>query len=873
MKRLILNIDNKTIGTEGYWTYTASMVEAYAHIHSIPYKYHEIHESVLGRHVSWSRIAAVLKYIDDYDEILCITSAVSILNQSVNVFDYLKTAKESSWKRDASVKPTIYTVSNKPHNPAHACAGIFLLDCSDKPRAKQVMEDWWNDVPEKKYETESPYEQSVWNLTWVNDTTKASYLRVADVWTAQEYEKNQVFIHLIDAYKHIRLNEAKKYFYRLAHAKQQVSKKRIGIFVRQQNYYTNGIGQNCIFMMQSFEALGHPTDLLLSVVDKDKPSVVSQDIPYMYTSFDSVKPDDYCLFLFGASMPTDAHLERIRAAGVPTAAFNPNNPFDQFHNDAFLYTCRANKSLPPEMMYHELTNDVWVTDNHAENATAYLDTLNRKKLRIHTIPLSWSPMFTKYRGTVPMYNDRTNATKVNILIMEPNLNYCKSSWLPLVIAERLYQEDPGCIQKVYLFNAPESNASAMNMIKSLQLHKDGKLGYYSRMPINEILDFFANKETDCKAVCLSHQTNMPMNYAYYDILYSGFPFVHNSSVLKDKSLGYYYDGVKVDQGVAALKTAIGTHNANQQRAAAHAYIDGYDPYDQNVLRAFKAVLPCYAPPAAVKPAIADADTPFVLTYDNELPPSAQFYAQTLKEHGWDYAIVGKGQPWTGWKARAQAYKAVLETVDPTRIVVLSDARDVICLRSAQTFKGAFEACKAHMLVSTELSAGGVIGVPSKEEKYNVTPLNAYWKHHGILDPTRPYVNAGLICGRVYAVLQYLNWFIQSSHTDDQKALGDYMNRHPDRVTADMHADVLHTTNCGINGGAQDVQLQAKDSPSLAELCGRGAFFLHVPNGVSKGQSYVYEHVCKMLQAGVNESSANAVYKFKPLGWNAKTPVE
>jgi hypothetical protein len=874
MKRLILCIDNKPMydNTDGYWKYNSSMVEAYAHIHSIPYKYHEIHEGVLGRHVSWSRIAAVLKYVDEYDEILCITSAVSILNHGVNVFDYLKTAKQSTlWKRNESVPPTIYTVSNKPHNPAHACTGIFLLDCTNKARAKHVMEDWWNDLPEKKYEKESPYEQSVWNLTWANDAAKASYLRVADIWTAQECEKDQVFIHLIDAYKNIRLNEARKYFYRMMHKRQQC-KKRIGIFVRQQNYYTNGIGQNCIFILQSFEALGHPVDLLLSQVDASKPALVSSDIPYMYTNFDTVKPEDYCMFLFGASMPTEKQLERIRAAGVPTAVFNPNNPFDQFHNDAYLYKCRSATALPPEMMYTTITNDVWITDNHAENATAYLDTLNHKKLRLHTIPLSWSPLFTKHRGVVPMYKDRSNATKANILIMEPNLNYCKSSWLPLVIAERLYQDDPSCINKVYLFNAPESNPSAMNMIKSLQLHKDGKIGYYSRMPIHEILDFFVNKETEHKVVCLSHQTHMPMNYAYYDILYSGFPFVHNSSVLKEKSLGHYYDGVKVEQGVAALKAAIQTPRVEEQTAAAHAYIDTYDPYNPDVLRAFKAALPCYAPPAPKKPAIPDGDAPFVLTYDNELPASAQFYGETLKEHGWDYAIVGKGQQWTGWKGRAQAYKSVLETVDPTRLVVLTDARDVVCLRSSTTFKDAFASFKGNMIVSMELSAGGVIGAPPSEEKYNVTRLQQYWKHYGVILSERPYVNAGLICGYVHAILQYLNWFIESPHTDDQKALGEYMNLYPTRVIADTRAELLHTTNCGINGGAQDVQLQAKDSPSFSELCGRGAYFLHIPNGVSKGQSYVYEQVCKMLQSGINESSANALYKFKPLGWNAKSAV-
>ncbi len=591
MRRLILCVGSESPydGVEGYWTYCVSITEAYAKLHNIEFKYVQA-SSILDRNSSWSRIPSVLKYIDEYDEILCVNSAIAIINHAVNAFEYLKTAKPSAWARDTSVQPLLYTVVDKPSNASHACSGIFLLDCTKKDAAKQLMEDWWNDCPDKRYETERPYEQSVLNLSWASNVEKASKIQVVDIWTAQEYDKDQVFIHIIDAYKLARLFEAKKYFYRLLQAKTLTCKKRIGIFVRQQNYYSNGAGQNCIFMKQSLEATGHAVDLVIHNMDKKKP-FVSDDISYIYKDFADINVENYCTFVLGSYLPPKSILDQLKANKVEIIMFNPCNTFDAFHNDNFLYTCKPSATPLQEMVYHVFADQVWITENHKETAKTYLEVINRNKVPVNTVPLIWNPLFLYYKHALPIYTDRSKK-QADIVILEPNINYCKSGWLPLVICEKLHLENPDLIRHVYFFNAPDKNPTAMGMIQSLKLHEDKKIKLLSRMQINEILDHFAKKTDDCPVVFLSHQTHLPMNYAYYDILSCGFPFVHNSKVLKAHGVGYAYDEVDIDTGSEQVKRAIQSHTVSKALQDVKAFLYENDPYNPDVIHTFKELLRC-----------------------------------------------------------------------------------------------------------------------------------------------------------------------------------------------------------------------------------------------------------------------------------------
>jgi hypothetical protein len=69
--------------------------------------------------------------------------------------------------------------------------------------------------------------------------------------------------------------------------------------------------------------------------------------------------------------------------------------------------------------------------------------------------------------------------------------------------------------------------------------------------------YFLSTYTD---IVLSHQIYNPLNYAYLDALYLGYPLVHNADMIKDA--GYYYQGFDVDGGKEKLLYALTEHDNN-----------------------------------------------------------------------------------------------------------------------------------------------------------------------------------------------------------------------------------------------------------------------------------------------------------------------
>jgi hypothetical protein len=89
------------------------------------------------------------------------------------------------------------------------------------------------------------------------------------------------------------------------------------------------------------------------------------------------------------------------------------------------------------------------------------------------------------------------------------------------------------------------------------------------------MPYFLSQHTD---IVVSHQWENPLNYAYLDALYLGYPLVHNAWMIKDA--GYYYDEFDVDSGVKQLTKAIYKHNQEE-----------YDLRSEKVLKRYSSDTP------------------------------------------------------------------------------------------------------------------------------------------------------------------------------------------------------------------------------------------------------------------------------------------
>ena len=266
---------------------------------------------------------------------------------------------------------------------------------------------------------------------------------------------------------------------------------------------------------------------------------------------------------------------------------------------------------------------------------------------------------------------------------------------------------------------------------------------------------------------------------------------------------------------------------------------------------------------------------FLLSAENDAANenSASFFADAQRL-GWSLIIAGAGKPWKGFASKlhwyAEALRALPLLPEPP-LIILSDSRDVLCLRGPQEFQRAFESFRAPLVVSMEMFCDSILERGANHElEYphsQCADLADYWRaieHSQAMSP-RQYVNSGLIAGRAPALLHFLDFALQGGYTDDQFALGKYMCAFPQNVAADTGAALLHTSGGGVNNGHVHT-FQSSDSPSLAELVGNGAFFLHVPGiGASKGQALYYATCKALLKDGIAHKFAQSKPYKAPWG--------
>jgi len=233
--------------------------------------------------------------------------------------------------------------------------------------------------------------------------------------------------------------------------------------------------------------------------------------------------------------------------------------------------------------------------------------------------------------------------------------------------------------------------------------------------------------------------------------------------------------------------------------------------------------------------------PIVITMDTKPDEYSFRFLKTLTKNNWTFKLIGTDTTWSSFLERAVLYRKELSTLDPNRLCIISDCRDVLCVKSPKKFIDAFAKFDSNIVISAEMLCGGVTEPkyqrpPSNPPtiKYNCQPLYDFWEAKGYdLNnlPMRKYVNAGLLAGLAKDLIQMYTWMIDKGieikETDDQILMGMYLNAHPEAATLDTEAEILHTTTFACTGGYLN-KAQSKDSPTIAEILGHSAFFLHLP---------------------------------------------
>lgn len=316
--------------------------------------------------------------------------------------------------------------------------------------------------------------------------------------------------------------------------------------------WENGLRQNVLFLYDMFRASpncarvyllnhgdGEPTETVEGYDD------LSADIVRTPTVIDQL---DYVIVVGAAIDP--AMMQHLRERGTRLISYRGGNGAILSIESIINENRRANAERYFDL---GLFDAIWITPQHVKTYKPWLQTLYR--LPVAVVPQIWSPTLLHTRPLVKegAFGYRPGKAAWRVGMMDPNNTVMKTSHMGMLLCEAAWRERRDAFASIYVSNAVGlmENAHFSSFASSMQSVKAGIMTVEPRF-ISP--DFLSNH---CDAI-VTHQWENSLNYMYYDVLYGGYPLIHNSDLLKD--YGYYYPDFAPDIGGKVLLDAFDRHD-------------------------------------------------------------------------------------------------------------------------------------------------------------------------------------------------------------------------------------------------------------------------------------------------------------------------
>ena len=214
-----------------------------------------------------------------------------------------------------------------------------------------------------------------------------------------------------------------------------------------------------------------------------------------------------------------------------------------YHNDVHsLYT----PDFPTSQISFEY-DEIWISP-HFKYCQEYYK-IRFKTDKVFICPYFWREDLYRELTIKPELND---LNKLNVAIVEPNLEQAKNCLIPICICEKAQQY----INNLKVFNSVKLKDDKFfkNFVLNLDLHKKGKMSVEGRLEFTEIL----SKHCNC---VVSYVEDCDLNYVFLECFYMGVPLIHNSPMLKD--YGYYYPRLSIEKGAQQIINVVKHHNREE----------------------------------------------------------------------------------------------------------------------------------------------------------------------------------------------------------------------------------------------------------------------------------------------------------------------
>jgi len=371
----------------------------------------------------------------------------------------------------------------------------------------------------------------------------------------------------------------------------------IGLREENESMWINGIKLNAVLLANTLMQIGKHNVYIIdtSGVVKDLTKVQWDYKKFPVKPLKEVFSTTDLMITLGTSFPQET-IERFKAQG-------PNKRLVKYMCGNS-YVIEMERSIFKEgddlgiAPWDVGADEVWYVPQQGYHNHYYYRSIFRTN-RVYPVPFVWDPMFllqevAKYKASnrkLPVYYKNIDQSKKRLASFEPNMNTVKYSMIPILAAEETYRRGTE-FDKMYVASGKGllKNSYYKSMINTLDLVKNNpkapKLQFTSRYPVAHYL-------AETTELVVSHQWENPLNYSYLDVMYLGFPLIHNATMIQDA--GYFYNDCNIEEAADKIEWALKHHDQHTKeyfernkkvidryRTSNTAMVDLYDKLIENL---------------------------------------------------------------------------------------------------------------------------------------------------------------------------------------------------------------------------------------------------------------------------------------------------
>jgi len=356
--------------------------------------------------------------------------------------------------------------------------------------------------------------------------------------------------------------------------------------ITEDNIFTNGLFQNVVLLYKMFEAMAWTPILIVNEKPKNLDKIPEQIRACRVVTAEEILKQPIPVYGYiEIGMSIDPNLRKfLKMIGSKICKLYLGNILNIDVETPIFY---------PDMNFaHHVIGEldkIWVSPHYAQH-DQYAASLNHVPLSAPESqigPYVWDPSFVLDEGRRHIaWRPTMPGEKELIVITEPNISFQKSSVIPLLMIDRWYRKNKSWNGRVVVVNGPrilQIPHFKQNIYDTLDIVKDGKVEMAERKDIVTTLKAYPN------ATFICHQFNNEFNYMVMELMWLGFPVLHNARSWE--SYGYFYPGSDLDAGGAILGQ-IKEHGGKLEiyKAHARALAWRHSPYNPDVQKAWEKLM-------------------------------------------------------------------------------------------------------------------------------------------------------------------------------------------------------------------------------------------------------------------------------------------